>query len=220
MTDLLWHHRQPYDGAPLDVDTVDPDPIAQFRAWFAAAEASGMPDVNGMTLATVDPDGRPSARIVLLKEVDERGFVFYTNYESRKGRAMEAHPFASLVFWWIPLHRQVRIDGRVERVSSAESDAYFAARPRASNLSAIASPQSQQVADRASLEAAVAATAARFADGELSRPETWGGYRVVPDALELWQGRPDRLHDRIRYSRIAEATSPAGAGWQRVRLAP
>jgi pyridoxamine 5'-phosphate oxidase len=215
MTDLLWHHRQHYDGVPLDVDTVDPDPIVEFRSWFAAAEASGIPDVNGMTLATVDADGRPSARIVLLKEVDDRGFVFYTNYDSRKGQALAANPFASLVFWWIPLHRQVRIEGRVERVSSAESDAYFAARPRASNLSAISSPQSQPVPDRATLEAAVAATTARYPEGDVPRPASWGGYRVLPDALELWQGRPDRLHDRILYSRPAP-TDP----WQRTRLAP
>mgnify|MGYP001563248254 CR=1 FL=1 len=214
MANELWDLRMHYAGADLDVATVHPDPIAQFQIWFDAAVATGMPDPNAMTLATIDPDGRPSARVVLLKGVDARGFVFFTNYTSRKAAALAAHPWASLVFYWGPLHRQVRVEGRVEPVPSDESDAYFASRPRASNLGAMSSPQSQPVADRAELEARVAATTAAWDGKALVRPSTWGGYLVVPDAIELWQGQVDRLHDRVLYAR------GAGGSWTRGRLAP
>jgi pyridoxamine 5'-phosphate oxidase len=214
MSNELWNLRRRYAGGALDPATVDPDPIAQFRVWFDEAVASGMPDPNAMTLATIDADGRPSARIVLLKEVDARGFVFFTSYGSRKAAALAAEPRAALVFFWWSQHRQVRIEGAIAPVASAESDEYFASRPRESNLSAMSSPQSQPIADRAELEARVAATTAAWDGKELVRPDTWGGYRLAPDAVELWQGQPDRLHDRVLYRRDADGA------WSRVRLAP
>lgn len=213
MTKDLWRLREDYVGAPLDPADCDPDPIAAFRAWFATAAAAGLPDVNAMTLATVDERGRPAARIVLLKEVDDRGFVFFTNYDSRKGRDLLAHPFAALVLFWEPLHRQVRIEGSVERVSAEESDAYFASRPRGSQLGAIASPQSQPIATRGLLEERVAALSMTLGDAPPPRPPHWGGYRVIPDMIELWQGQSSRLHDRVCYRRSADA-------WTRERLAP
>jgi pyridoxamine 5'-phosphate oxidase len=209
----MWQLREDYAGRPLDPTDCSADPIAQFRIWFDEAVAAKLPDVNAMTLATVDDRGRPSARIVLLKEVDARGFVFYTNYDSRKGRQLAAHPYAALVFFWEPLHRQVRIEGTVGRVSAEESDAYFASRPRGSQLGAIASPQSQPIADRAVLEQRVAALDATLAGASPPRPEHWGGYRVIPDLVELWQGQPSRLHDRVVYRR-------APTGWTRERVAP
>jgi pyridoxamine 5'-phosphate oxidase len=211
--DLLWQDGAQYAGDPLDPRSVDADPIVEFRKWFAAAKAAGIANVNAMTLATVDDRGRPTARIVLLKEIDDTGFVFFTNYDSDKGAQLAKHPFAALVFHWDPLHRQVRVEGAVARVTPAESDAYFAVRPRGSQLGAIASPQSQVIADRALLEARVAEVAAAHPDGAPPRPAYWGGFRVVPDAIELWQGQPSRLHDRIRYRR-------SGGTWARERLAP
>ena len=211
--DLLWRLGDQYAGVPLDPTECDPDPIAEFRAWFAVAIGAGIPTVNAMTLATVDERGRPAARIVLLKEVDDRGFVFFTNYESRKARDLAAHPHAALVLFWEPLHRQVRVEGTIEKVTAEESDAYFASRPRASQLGAIASPQSRPIATRAVLEDRVAQLAHELGDTEPARPATWGGYRVVPDLVELWQGQPSRLHDRVRYQRTAD-------GWTRDRLAP
>jgi pyridoxamine 5'-phosphate oxidase len=168
--DRLWHHATQYDGDRLDVANVADDPIAQFRVWFAAALAAGIPDVNGMTLATADAEGRPHARIVLLKEVDDRGFVFYTNYESDKGRELAGNPRAALAFWWQPLHRQVRVEGTVERVTAAESDAYFQVRPPGSRIGAIASPQSRPLANREELERAVAELERRYPDGDPPRP--------------------------------------------------
>jgi len=168
---------------------------------------------NAMTLATVDERGRPAARIVLLKELDARGFTFYTNYDSRKGRDLAAHAFAALVLFWEPLHRQVRIEGAIERVSEAESDAYFATRPRGSQIGAIASPQSSPIGSRDELEARVAEVELSVGETTPTRPANWGGYRVVPDMIELWQGQTSRLHDRVRYVRDA-------AGWTRDRLAP
>jgi pyridoxamine 5'-phosphate oxidase len=196
-----------------DVANVADDPIAQFRVWFAAALAAGIPDVNGMTLATADAEGRPHARIVLLKEVDDRGFVFYTNYESDKGRELAGNPRAALAFWWQPLHRQVRVEGTVEQVSGAESDAYFAARSRESRIGAIASPQSRVLASRAELDDRVADVERQLGDGDPARPPWWGGYRVVPERIEFWQGQPNRLHDRVQYCRDER-------GWVLERLAP
>jgi len=211
--DLLWRLGEQYAGRPLDPEDCDPDPMVEFRKWFAEAVAAQLPTVNAMTLATVDNRGRPTARIVLLKELDDRGFTFFTNYQSRKADDLVAHPHAALVFYWEPLHRQIRIEGAVERLEPEASDAYFATRPRGSQLGAIASPQSRPIPTRAALEELVAATMRELGDAEPPRPAHWGGYRVVPDLIELWQGQPSRLHDRVRYLR-------AEAGWLRDRLAP
>lgn len=213
MSERLWHLGAQYHGDALDPDRCPADPFALFRTWFADAERAAADKVNAMTLATVDADGRPSARVVLLKELDDRGFVFYTNYASRKGTAVAARPLAALVFYWSPLDRQVRVEGAVEQVSAAESDAYFAVRPRGSRIAAIASAQSRPLASRAELEARVAAIEAELGDAEPPRPADWGGYRVVPDAVEFWQGQPSRLHDRVVYRREGDA-------WTRGRLAP
>jgi pyridoxamine 5'-phosphate oxidase len=211
--DLLWRFGGQYEGVPLDPADCDPDPIVEFRSWFATAADALIPSVNAMTLATVDDRGRPAARVVLLKEVDDRGFVFFTNYDSRKGLDLAIHPFAALVLFWEPLHRQVRVEGSVEKLSAAESDAYFATRPRGSQLGAIASPQSQPIAGREVLEEQLAQLAATLGERMPHRPANWGGYRVVPDQVELWQGQPSRLHDRVRYRRV-------GDGWVIDRLAP
>lgn len=213
MTKDLWRIGAQYEGTPLDVAACDPDPLVEFRRWFQAAVDARIPSVNAMTLATVDERGRPAARIVLLKEVDDRGFVFFTNYTSRKGADLAAHPFAALVVFWEPLHRQVRIEGAVERVAPADSDAYFASRPRGSQIGAIASPQSSPIASRAALEALVAEAERAVGASAPMRPAHWGGYRVLPDMIELWQGQPSRLHDRVRYRRD-------GGRWERDRLAP
>ena len=206
--------RLSYERGALDRADLPADPLGLFLAWFADAQAAGVAEPNAMTLATVAPDGRPSARIVLLKAADARGFSFYTNHDSRKGRELDAHPHAALVFWWGPLERQVRVEGRVERVDAAEADGYYASRPRGSRLGAWASPQSAEIPDRDVLEARLAEATARFGDGDIARPGFWGGYRVVPDAVEFWQGRPSRLHDRFVYRR------DAAGGWAPVRLAP
>lgn len=213
MTKDLWRLGEQYEGTPLDPAACDPDPLVEFRRWFQAAVDARIPTVNAMTLATVDERGRPAARVVLLKEVDDRGFVFFTNYDSRKGKDLTAHPFAALVAFWEPLHRQVRIEGEVEKLAPADSDAYFASRPRGSQIGAIASPQSRPIANRAALEALVAEATRAIGAAAPLRPAHWGGYRVIPDMVELWQGQPSRLHDRVRYRR-------EGGRWERDRLAP
>lgn len=204
--------RLSYEAGELGDDDTLADPTAQFARWFADAAGLGHVEANAMTLATVDGRGRPSARIVLLKEFDERGLVWYTNYDSRKGRELAANPNAALLFHWQPLERQVRVEGVVEPVSAAESDAYFAVRPLGSRLGAWASPQSEPVDSREALAQAYDEAAARHGQNP-PRPQHWGGFRLVPEAWEFWQGRPSRLHDRIRYRRDA-------GQWVRQRLAP
>ncbi len=212
--ETIRERRVSYERGALDERSVARDPFAQFGAWFGEAlEAEGIIEPNAMTLATVSPDGRPTARIVLLRGYDERGFVFFTNYASRKGRELDASGNAGLLFYWAPLERQIRIDGTVARVDVAESDEYFALRPRGHRLSSWASPQSDVVPNRAFLEERMRSEEERFRDGDVPRPPLWGGYRVAPRAFEFWQGRPDRVHDRIAYTRTDE-------GWRIERLAP
>ena len=210
--------RTEYRRATLDEGDVAPDPFRQFERWLDEAIKAQLPEPTAMTLATCGPDDRPAARIVLLKGVDPQGFVFFTNYASRKGTELAARPLAALLFYWTELERQVRIEGTVAKIAPAESDAYFASRPQGSRLGAWASPQSAALADRADLEARFSAAEARFRDtgDAIPRPPHWGGYRVLPDLLEFWQGRRSRLHDRIRYRR-----DPGHAGtWTIDRLAP
>jgi pyridoxamine 5'-phosphate oxidase len=201
-------------GALLESDLAD-SPTAQFAAWFADATAAGLPEPNAMIVATADPAGRPSARTVLLKGYDRSGFVFYTNYTSRKGTEALQNPYATLVFPWFPIQRQVIVAGRVEKVSRADTEAYFATRPRGSQLGAWASPQSQVVPDRAAVEAGMTAAIERFGtDAAVPPPPHWGGLRVVPETVEFWQGRSNRLHDRLRYRRTGNDD------WVVERLAP
>ena len=191
--------RSEYDTAGLERADLAADPITQFTRWFDDASNAGLEEPHAMTLATTTPDRRPDARMVLLRGVDERGFVWFTNRNSPKGRELEVTPFATLVFAWIPLHRQIRVDGEVTIIDDAESDAYFASRPRAAQIGAWASQQSEVLDDRAALDAAVAAIEERFGEGEIPRPPHWGGYRLAHETLEVWQGRANRLHDRFRY---------------------
>jgi pyridoxamine 5'-phosphate oxidase len=207
--------RQEYMRAGLSETAADRDPFRQFERWFDDALRAKLPLPNAMTLATVTPEGLPSARIVLLKGVEDGGFVFFTNYLSRKGRELSARPAACLVFQWSDLERQVRIDGRVQQVDAAASDAYYASRPLGARQSAWASMQSETVASRSVLEASMQAVRERHADSP-PRPPHWGGYRVTPLAIEFWQGRADRLHDRLAYRRAAGSD----AGWTLERLAP
>ncbi|MBU2667613.1 pyridoxamine 5'-phosphate oxidase [Actinoplanes bogorensis] len=200
-------------GAFLETDLAA-DWRTQFEAWFTDATGYGLPEPNAMIVSTATPEGRPSARTVLLKEYDERGFVFFTNYDSRKGSELTANPYASLVFPWFPMQRQVLVTGAVERVSRTETEEYFASRPRGSQLGAWASPQSSVVPDRATLDAGLAAVEQRFGAGAVPPPEHWGGFLVVPETVEFWQGRSSRLHDRLRFRRTGNRS------WVVERLAP
>lgn len=217
MTDEPSAWQGELDRSDLLEANVPDDPLTLFATWFEAAQQADMREPTAMTLATVDPDGRPSARIVLLKGFDADGFRFYTNYQSRKGLALAAHPAAALVFWWERLERQVRVTGAVHELDGAASDAYFARRSRGSRLGAHASPQSRVLADRAELDQRLAEVEARFTARDVHRPPYWGGYALAPDSIEFWQARRNRLHDRLRYTRD---NNGGDDGWQLERLAP
>jgi len=197
----------------LDEKTIDPDPIRQFEAWFNDAIAAKLPLPEAMTLATATPDGKPSARMVLLKQVDHDGFVFYTNYRSAKAAELDANPYAALVFYWVTLDRQVRVEGNVVRTTAEESREYFKTRPRESQIGAWASAQSEVISSREVLEQRAKKLEAQYSDREIDCPEHWGGYRVIPERIEFWKSRVGRLHDRILYER-------SGNGWTISRLAP
>lgn len=199
--------------APLNESEVPADPLALFRIWLENAQAAGGPDPEAMSLATATPDGVPSCRIVLLRGFDERGFVFYTNYESRKGDELSVNPQAALTLFWAQLKRQIRIEGTAEVVTEAESDAYFQTRPRGHRLAAWASPQSRVLPDRDALDENLRRFFEKHPQGDIPRPPFWGGYRVIPKTIEFWQGRENRMHDRLRYTRME-------SGWLLERLAP
>lgn len=224
----LRDRRVQYETAGLDRPDLADDPVAQWHHWYTDAVEAELPEPNAMSVSTIGEDGIPDARLVLVRDVRAEGLTFFGNYESAKGRQIDAAPVAAAVFPWIGLHRQVRVRGRVERVSVAESDDYFASRPRGSQIGAWASAQSRPLADRAELEAQVAEVAERFEGADVPRPEHWGGWRIVPVAWEFWQGRPSRLHDRFRYTPAESGASevPVGAAvpptttWTITRLSP
>jgi pyridoxamine 5'-phosphate oxidase len=209
----LADQRKSYERGALDEHEAASEPLLQFQKWLAEALAEKIPEPNAMTLATVSPQGRPSSRPVLIKDCDEQGIVWFTNYQSRKGHDLEVTPFAALQFHWVELERVVRIEGRVEKIAEAESDTYFASRPLASRIGAWASPQSEAIAGRASIVARAAEFGLKFGLHP-PRPAHWGGYRLIPDYWEFWQGRPSRLHDRISFRLQADGL------WLRERLAP
>jgi pyridoxamine 5'-phosphate oxidase len=206
--------RREYGRSGLSEAEADPDPFRQFQIWFDEVLKAELVDPHAMTLATAMPDGRPSARVVLLQSFGPSGFTFHTNYRSRKGRELEANPYAALLFFWPELERQVRVEGCVERLSAQESDAYFRTRPIGAQLSAWGSPQSEVIRNREAVEDPIAEIEQRFAGGEVPRPEFWGGYRLIAEVIEFWQGGLNRLHDRLRYRRQEEGV------WVRERLAP
>ena len=209
----LRDRRVQYETAGLDLADLAATPIQQWHLWYDDAVEAGVAEPNAMTVSSIDAEGQPDARVVLAREVNDEGIVFYTNYESAKGIQLAGAPFASAVFAWLDLHRQVRVRGEIEVVSSEESDAYFASRPRESQIGAWASAQSQVITGREELEAAVAEMTQRFMGGDVPRPPHWGGLRIVPSTVEFWQGRPSRLHDRFRYAWV-------GTQWSISRLAP
>lgn len=203
-----------YNADSIDEKTVDPDPLKLFQRWLDEAKGAGIHLAEAMTLATSTPGGKPSARLILLKQADETGFVFYTNYNSPKARELDANPQAALVFYWPQLERQVRVEGKVERTSAGESEAYFKTRPRESQIGALASPQSEVIASREALQQRADELEKLYEGREVDRPAHWGGYRLHPNRIEFWKGRPGRLHDRILYERQSDG------GWTISRLAP
>jgi len=209
------HARKSYERAALDEHGIDRDPFQQFTIWYDEAVAAGLPEPEAMTLSTATLEGQPSARIVLLRGYDERGFCFFSNYSSQKGQELAANPYAAVTFHWVELERQVRISGRVEKVTEAESDAYFQSRPSQSRIGAWSSPQSNVISSRDALEEMFEKYQKQYLDETaIPRPEHWGGYRVIPERIEFWQGRPNRLHDRLRFIRIDQGP------WTLQRLAP
>lgn len=211
--EILEALREDYGSRKLLEDETDKDPIWQFERWFGEAMEAGLQEVNAMTLATCGIDFKPSARTVLLKGLEEGNFIFYTNYNSRKGKELLWNPYAALLFFWNALHRQVRIEGRVEKLPAAASDAYFNARPEGSKLGAVISPQSEVITGRKILEEKLSTLETEMKNKEIMRPAHWGGYKVVPYTIEFWQGRSNRLHDRLLFTKVGE-------GWKMERLAP
>jgi pyridoxamine 5'-phosphate oxidase len=210
----LQNLRQDYSSASLSETTISSNPVKQFESWFNEAVAANALEPNAMTLATATTDGRPSARIVLLKGFDDNGFAFYTNYLSRKGKEITKNPLGAITFFWGELERQVRIEGNIEKLSKEQSERYFHSRPKLSQIGAVASPQSQEIADRGALEQKMAQLEAEYADKDIPKPSFWGGYILKPRLIEFWQGRQSRLHDRIVFKKIDNKN------WKKARLAP